>query len=146
MRVEYETEIAAAPETIYEIVMDAQRLADWVSVHQRLEDAPKGKLEKGSELTQQLKLAGKGFKVRWTVVEDDAAKRVVWDGNGPAGSKAKVIYEFEPSGDGTRFRYANEYDLPGGPLGRMAGPMVKRVTQGELETSLENLTRLAENS
>jgi carbon monoxide dehydrogenase subunit G len=144
MRVEREIEIAAPPKTLYDIVMDPRRLADWVSIHQRLESAPKGQLEKGSELTQKLKLAGKDFKVSWTVVENDPCKRVVWEGKGPVGSKAKVIYEFEESGDGTHFSYANEYDLPGGALGRMAGPMVKRVTQGELEESLRQLQALAE--
>ena len=126
--------------------MDPRRLADWVSIHKRLEDAPRASSKKGSELTQKLRLAGKDFKVAWTVVEDDAAKRVVWEGKGPARSKAKVIYEFTPAGDGTRFNYVNEYDLPGGALGRMAGPMVKRVTQGELEDSLANLQKLAEKS
>ncbi len=146
MKVEHTAEIDAAPKVLYDIVMDAQRLADWVSIHERLEDSPPGRLKKGSELTQRLKLAGRSFKVSWKVVEVDPEERVVWEGRGPMGSKARVVYDFQPSGDGTRFCYANSYDLPGGALGRMAGPMVKRVTQGELEESLRNLQSLAENA
>jgi carbon monoxide dehydrogenase subunit G len=147
MRVEREVDVAAAPETIYDIVMDPRRLADWVTIHQRLEDAPKGSLRAGSELTQKLKLAGRGFTVTWRVVENEPAKRVVWTGRGPVHSRAKVIYEFSPNGNGgTRFSYANEYHLPGGPLGRMAGPMVKRITQGELDESLRKLQALAESN
>ena len=59
-------------------------------------------------------------------------------------SKAKVVYEFEPKNGGTCFSYLNEFDLPGGPLGRIASPAVKRVTGGELDKSLENLRKLVE--
>jgi uncharacterized membrane protein len=144
VRVERELKIKASPEALYEVVMDPRCLERWVTIHRALEDAPGGQLRKGSTLTQCLKLAGKGFKVRWTVVENERAKRVVWEGRGPARSKAKVIYEFAPDGDATTFFYANEYDLPGGPVGRMAGPMVKRVTAGELSESLERLRALVE--
>jgi carbon monoxide dehydrogenase subunit G len=142
--VEREIEIAAAPEAVYDVVMDPRRLGDWVTIHQSLEDAPEGQLVQGSTLSQCLKLAGQRLKVRWTVVENQPAKRVVWEGRGPIGSKAKVIYELSPGGGGTRFSYTNEYDLPGGPLGRMASPMVKRLTSGELEASLRRLKRLVE--
>ena len=145
MKVEREVEIAAPPEDLYEVVMDPHRLADWVTIHKKLEDAPEGQLKKGSTLTQCLKLAGSTFKVRWKVVENDRAKRVVWEGRGPLRSKAKVIYEMTPDGDGgTHFNYLNEYDLPGGPLGRMAGPAVRKVTGGELDASLQKLRKLVE--
>ena len=145
MKVERETTVNAPPERIYDVVMDPRRLGDWVTIHQELIEAPSGSLEKGSELTQCLKLAGKRFKVRWKVVENEPCERVVWEGRGPFRSKAKVIYEFAPDGDGaTRFSYLNEYDLPGGPLGNMAGPAVKRVTGKELDGSLERLRNLVE--
>ena len=144
MRVEREIDIAAPPNVVYELVMDPRRLGDWVTIHQSLEDAPDGQLEQGSTLSQCLKLAGQRLKVRWTVVENDRVRRVVWEGRGPMRSTAKVIYEFAPASGGTRFSYTNEYDLPGGPLGRMAGPMVKRMTIGELEASLQRLRQLVE--
>ena len=144
MRVERKVQIKASPEDLYDVVMNPRCLEEWVTIHKWLKDAPAGQLKKGSTLTQCLKLAGKGFKVRWTVVENEPAKRVVWEGKGPVRSKAKVIYEFGADGDATTFFYANEYDLPGGPLGRMAGPMVKRVTAGELDESLKRLKALVE--
>lgn len=144
MRVEREAVFEASPEAIYAVVMDPRCLEKWVTIHQALEDAPGGSLEKGSTLTQCLKLAGKRFKVRWTVVEDEPGKRVVWEGKGPVRSKAKVIYELEADGEATNFSYVNEYDLPGGALGRMAGPMVRKVTAGELDRSLEKLKALVE--
>jgi carbon monoxide dehydrogenase subunit G len=145
MKVERNIEIAAPPERVYDVVMDPSRLEDWVTIHHHLEDAPNGPLEKGSKLTQCLKLAGKKFKVRWTVVENDPCRRVVWEGKGPVGSKAHIEYGFEAeNGNRTDFSYLNQYDLPGGALGRIAGRTVARVTQRELEGSLQRLKSLVE--
>ena len=142
--VERTIQIAAPPETIYDVVMDPTRLEDWVTIHQALEKAPDGRLKKGSSLTQSLKLAGRKFKVNWTVVENDPRRRVVWEGRGPVASRARVEYVFAPNGNGTRFSYLNEYDLPGGPLGRIAGRAVAKVTEKELEGSLRRLKSLVE--
>lgn len=146
MRVERKIEIAAPPKDLYDVVMDARRLEDWVTIHQHLEGAPQERLQEGSKLTQCLKLAGQSFKVRWTVVENDPCKRVVWEGRGPVGSHARVSYEFGDSsgGDCTDFHYMNEYDLPGGPLGRVAGRGVARVTQKELDETLQKLKAITE--
>jgi carbon monoxide dehydrogenase subunit G len=145
VRVERSTEIDTAPERVYEVVMDPRRLADWVSIHESLIEAPGGELKEGSELVQCLKLAGRKFNVHWKVVEDNCPKRVVWQGQGPVHSHAKVIYGLEPNGDGgTRFSYTNEYDLPGGPLGKLAGRTVAGVARREADKSLERLKKLLE--
>jgi carbon monoxide dehydrogenase subunit G len=141
--VERTIQIAAPPEAIYDVVMDPKRLGDWVTIHHGLEKAPAGKLRKGSRLTQSLKLAGRRFRVNWTVVENDPG-RVVWEGRGPVASRARVEYGFSPNGKGTRFSYSNEYELPGGPLGKIAGRAVAKVTEKELEGSLRRLKSLLE--
>ena len=143
MKVERKIDMAASAEDIYQVVMDPHRLKDWVSIHERLEDAPDS-LRKGSTLTQSLKLAGRKFKVNWKVVENDRPSYVVWEGKGPLGSKAKAVYEFSESDGVTHFTYMNEYNLPGGPLGKMAGPAVRKVTGKELDASLENLRSIVE--
>lgn len=136
-------QLNADPQAVRELVMDPDRLGDWVSIHQHLEDSPNGQLRKGSQLTQCLKLAGQRFRVTWKVTENTPEK-VVWEGKGPVRSRARVVYEFEAKDGGTCFNYMNEYNLPGGPVGRMAGPAVRRVTGGELDKSLKNLKGLFE--
>ncbi len=59
-------------------------------------------------------------------------------------SRAGVIYELEPIAGGTRFSYANEFSLPGGPLGRVAEPMIRHVTGGEIDESLARLRKLVD--
>ena len=84
MKVERDIPIDAPPERVYDVVMDPQRLEDWVTIHHHLEDAPPGSLKKGSKLTQCLKLAGRKFNVRWTVVEDEPCERVSGRAAGPS--------------------------------------------------------------
>ena len=144
MRVERTTHIAAPPKDVYDVVMNPHKLRDWVTIHQRLEGSPRTPLQKGSELTQCLKLAGRTFKVHWDVVQNDPCEHVIWEGRGPLGSHAKVEYRFDANDDGTNFSYVNEYDLPGGPVGRVAGRAVSRVTQKEVDGSLQRLKQLVE--
>jgi carbon monoxide dehydrogenase subunit G len=144
MRVERTTHIAAPAEAVYDVVMDPQRLEDWVTIHHHLEGSPRTPLQMGSELTQCLKLAGRTFKVHWHVVENEPCEHVVWEGRGPLASHARVEYRFAPNEGGTNFSYVNEYDLPGGPFGRMAGRAVSRVTQKEVDGSLQRLKQLVE--
>jgi len=144
MRVERTTEIGASPERVYDVVMDPSRLDDWVTIHDHLVEAPDGGLSEGAELTQCLRLAGRKFNVRWKVVEDDCPRRVVWQGQGPLHSHARVVYRFERNGDGTKFSYLNEYDLPGGALGKLAGRTLSRTAGRALDGSLERLKALLE--
>ena len=144
MRVERTTHIAAPAQAVYDVVMDPQRLEDWVTVHHQLEGTPKAPLEKGSQLTQILRLAGKKFRVHWRVVENEPCEHVVWEGRGPVASHARVEYRFDSNDAAPTSSYVNEFDLPGGPLGRVAGRAVSRVTQKELDGSLQRLKQLVE--
>lgn len=144
MKVEGSVDMSASPEKVYGLVMDPRRLREWVSVHDRLMWAPDGELDEGSTLSQRLRVAGKRFTVRWCVTEDDRPRRVVWEGRGPVRTQARVTYEFASVDGGTRFSYANEYELPGGPAGRLTGRAVSRVAKHEVDRSLERLKKLAE--
>ena len=144
MKVESTIRIAAAPEEVYRLVMDPHRLDEWVSVHQDLLEGPDGELAQGSRLTQCLKVAGQRFKVRWEVVEDDCPRHVTWEGRGPMRTHARVVYDFDGDGDGTEFRYVNEYAVPGGAAGRLAGRAVSRTAKREMNRSLDRLKQLLE--
>jgi carbon monoxide dehydrogenase subunit G len=144
MKVERTIEIDAPPERVYEVVMDPRHLKDWVSIHESLDEAPPGELKQGAELVQTLKLAGRRFHVHWKVVEDDCPTRVVWEGQGPVHSHAKVVYQFERNEGGTRFSYMNQYDLPGGALGRLAGRSVSGIARKEADRTLQRLKNLIE--
>jgi uncharacterized protein YndB with AHSA1/START domain len=145
-KLEREIDIAAPRERVYEVLLDPDCLGEWVTIQEELEEAPEGRdLEPGDTLRQRMKVAGQRFKLSWTVVEANRPARVVWEGHGPMGSKAKAVYELAENGDGgTRFSYMNQYDLPGGPAGRLAGRAIVKASGGEADKSLERLKALVE--
>ena len=84
--------------------------------------------------------------MHWTVAVLDAPRRAVWEGRGPAHSRASTRYELNENADGgTHFDYVNEFRPPGGPLGAVAGRvLVGGVPEREANASLRKLKRLLE--
>jgi carbon monoxide dehydrogenase subunit G len=143
-KLEREIHIDAPPEDVYSTLMDPACLGDWVTIQDELLEAPEGDLEKGDELVQRMKLAGQRFKLRWKVEQADRPRRTVWQGKGPLGSRARVTYDLAENDGGTRFKYTNEYDLPGGPAGRLAGRAIVGASGREADKTLERLKKLME--
>jgi uncharacterized protein YndB with AHSA1/START domain len=140
-----EIEIAAPPETVYDVLADPTCLSEWVTIQEELEEAPEGDLKAGSKLRQRMKVAGQRFHLSWTVAEADKPNRIVWDGKGPMGTQAKAVYELSRNGDGgTKFSYLNEFALPGGAAGRLAGRAVVAASGREADRTLKRLKKLVE--
>lgn len=138
-------EIAATPQEVWDVVMDPNCLSDWVTAHRKVYDVPDDGLKEGSEFRQKLRVNGPSFKVRWKVVEVDEPRLAVWEGKGPAGSKADVRYELAESNGGTRFDYTNSFDLPGGVIGKAAGGIAGKPAEKQARDSLKNLKKLLES-
>ena len=70
----------------------------------------------------------------------------VWEGRGPALSKALIRYQLSGGDDGpTTFTYTNEFKTPGGPLGNVASRvMVGGASEKEARRSLSKLKELLE--
>jgi uncharacterized protein YndB with AHSA1/START domain len=144
-KLEREIEIEAPPDVVYDVVADPTCLGDWVTIQEELEEAPDGDLQPGSRLRQRMKVAGQRFRLSWTVVEADRPTRVVWEGHGPMGSEAKAVYELSRDGDGgTKFAYLNEYSLPGGIAGRLAGRAIVAASGREADRTMKRLKQLVE--
>jgi uncharacterized protein YndB with AHSA1/START domain len=147
-RVTAEIEIDAPPEEVWKVVMDPERLGDWVTIHREADRISERPLKNGSTLRQELCIRHVNFHVRWTVDEAKTNKLAVWDGKGPARSKAHTVYRLEPNGNGgTTFEYENEFKAPLGPLGAAASrALVGGVPQREANATLKNLKRLIEGN
>ena len=144
-KLEREIEIEAPPEAVYDVLSDPECLGDWVTIQEELEEAPDGDLKAGSRLRQRMKVAGTRFRLSWTVIEAHRPSRIVWEGHGPMGSRAKAIYELSEDGDGgTKFSYLNEYGLPGGPAGRLAARAILGASGREADRTLKRLKKLVE--
>lgn len=111
--------LPAPPERVWDVVMDPQRLGDWVTIHRRLGEVDSGPPRRGYQMEQRIHLRGVDFTVHWTLVECRPAELAVWEGRGPARSRARTEYALRAQGDGTRFDYRNEFHPPLGPLGAL---------------------------
>jgi uncharacterized protein YndB with AHSA1/START domain len=139
-------DIDAPPEAVWDALMDPTRLSEWVTIHRKLHNAADSPLEEGDTLDQTLALRGVNFKVHWTVEEADRPRHAVWEGRGPARSKARTVYEVRSNGDGTRFTYHNEFNAPMGLLGSAASRVLMRgQPQREANASLQRLKKLLES-
>jgi uncharacterized protein YndB with AHSA1/START domain len=141
-------EIRAPVERVWETVMDPSRLQDWVTIHRAVSDVSGQPMRKGSTMEQLLHIRGVSFHVHWTLVDVSAPNRAEWEGRGPAHSRARILYELSASGDGggsTMFEYTNEFTMPGGRLGSVAGKMiVGHASEHEANISLSRLKALLE--
>ena len=140
-------EIAVPPERVWAVVMDPSHFDDWVTIHRRLGHVDDGELREGFKVEQTLCLHHANFKVKWELAEWDEPRYAVWEGRGPAGSRARTVDHLTPldGGRATRFDYRNEYANPGGFLGRIAGRvLVAGVAEREANQSLQRLKALLE--
>ena len=139
-------EIAAPPEKVWELAMDPRRFHEWVTIHRGLGDVTfDGMPKTGDRMDQTLTLRGAHFKVHWTLAECDEPRHAVWEGRGPARSRAETEYRLTPVEGGTRFAYRNEFKAPMGPLGAVASrALVGGLPDREARATLKQLKALLE--
>lgn len=135
--------ISASPQRVWETVMDPARLGEWVTIHRGLRHADSGPPRVGYEMDQQLHLRGVNVDVHWRLHTCEACRLAVWEGRGPARSRARTEYALRPEGDGTRFDYRNEFHAPLGPIGAIASrALVGGIPEREAKRTLERLDHL----
>jgi uncharacterized protein YndB with AHSA1/START domain len=135
--------LAAPPEEVWRMVMDPNRLGDWVSIHRRLLRADKGPARVGYEMDQRISMRGVSLDVHWKLIDCVPAERAVWQGRGPARSRAETVYALAPEDGGTRFDYRNEFHPPLGPVGALASrALVGGMPEREARRTLERLSVL----
>jgi len=137
--------IDAPPEKVWELVMDPERLGEWVTIHRKLLDADEGPPRPGFQMVQSLHLRGVNVTVHWRLIDCRSCELAVWEGRGPARSRARTEYHIEREGDGTRFDYRNEFHPPLGAVGALASRALARgVPEREAKMTLARLRNLME--
>lgn len=138
-----EIHLAATPQEVWDVVLDPQRLGDWVTIHRELNECDEGSPQIDFEMVQTLELRGAPLMVHWKLVECDEPNSAKWEGSGPAGSRAETSYRLEASGDGTMFHYSNEFFAPMGMVGRVAERAIAGdLPESEAQASLEKLQQI----
>jgi hypothetical protein len=140
-------DIKAPTETVWQVVMDPSRLGEWVTIHRRLVHADPGPPEVGFQMEQLLHLRGVNLTVRWRLVECRPCELAVWEGRGPARSRARTEYHITPNDLGTHFDYRNQFHPPLGPVGALASrALVGGIPDREAKLTLQRLQALLEKT
>ncbi len=136
--------IAAPVAKVWETVMDPARLGDWVTIHRALRHTDDGPPRVGFEMEQRVHLRGVSLDVHWRLAECRAQRLAVWEGRGPARSRARTEYTLLAEDEGhTRFDYVNEFHPPLGPIGALASrALVGGIPEREAIRTLERLRAL----
>jgi uncharacterized protein YndB with AHSA1/START domain len=139
-------DIDAAPEEVFDTVMDPLRLREWVTIHRSVNNVSRDPSVAGARMDQVLCMRGVNFTVHWRLVGVQRPRRAEWEGRGPALSKARILYQLSGDETGpTTFEYTNEFHAPGGPLGNMASRVVVGgASEREARNSLSRLKDLLE--
>jgi uncharacterized protein YndB with AHSA1/START domain len=132
--------IRASPERVWEMVMDPACLGAWVTIHRRLVGVDEGPPHVGFEMDQQIHLRGVNLEVHWRLAKCRRCELAVWEGRGPARSRALTEYRLAAEDGGTRFDYRNDFHPPLGPLGAIVSrALVGGMPLREANRTLERL-------
>jgi uncharacterized protein YndB with AHSA1/START domain len=133
-------QIDAPPQQVWDMIMDPSRLDEWVTIHRRLIDADAGPPRVGFTMDQQIHLRGVSLEVHWRLVDCRPAELAVWEGRGPAHSRARTEYVLTAEDGGTCFDYRNEFHPPLGPVGAIVSrALVGGMPERESKRTLERL-------
>jgi uncharacterized membrane protein len=137
--------INAPAAAVWEVVMDPERLGEWVTIHSRLLNAEQGPLRPGYKMRQRLQLRGVPLEVEWRLVECRKPELAIWEGRGPARSRAQSEYRLRALNGSTHFDYRNEFHAPLGAIGSLASrALVGGIPEREATLTLNRLKELLE--
>ena len=139
--------IAAPPADVWKMVMDPDHLADWVTIHRALIHADSGPPRVGYRMDQQVYLRGVSLDLHWKLVDCRPCELAVWEGRGPARSRARTGYILSEAEDGgTHFDYRNEFRPPLGPIGAIVSrALVGGMPEREAKRTLDRLRAYLES-
>ena len=137
--------LPAPPEEVWRVVMDPARLGEWVTIHRRLLHADDGPARVGFSMDQRIHMRGVSLDVHWRLIKCEPCELAVWEGRGPARSRARSEYHLHPQDGGTRFDYRNDFHAPLGPVGAIVSrALVGGMPDREAHRTLEQLHALLE--
>lgn len=139
--IEATKQLSASPEALWSIVSDLSTWDKWFTVHEKwLSDVP-ATVTPGTTLSAKIVMLGMANKIEWTIQKMDAPTSFALSGTGMAGVKALFEFTVTPSGDGSEFKVAGDFE---GAL--VKGALAKAVEKDgakQLDKTLEQLDALA---
>ena len=144
--IERSVEVRAEPAKVWDVLVDVRRLPE-VSRHTvEVRHAPERLTHAGERFTQVVVAVGKRFESEWSVERFEPGRALSIEGSIGFGVRYCLTETVEPVGEGrSRLSVRIRYDLPFGPLGRIAAKLgVERLAAAEAEQVLSSIAAIAE--
>ena len=134
--------VNAPPETVFDVLADAESYGHWVVGASEIRDADSTWPEPGATFHHTQGAYGRGIKDTTTVVASNRPRQLVMIARARPLVVAKVELRLRPSGRGTHVTMV-EYPV-GALLARIHNPVIDWLTGLRNQESLRRLRRLAE--
>ena len=140
IHIELSVEIARAPEDVFALLSDVERLSEWQT--SAIEAHADGPLAQGSRISEKRRLLGREVDSELEVVAYEPPKRLTLRSlGGPV--RFTVDHELVEQGEGTLLTLLAEAE-PGG-LMRFTGPMIARTAEQQFRQDFDRLKELLES-
>ncbi|QNG17733.1 SRPBCC family protein [Rhodococcus triatomae] len=133
-------DVPLPPGETWDKASDLENFGTWFLVHEGWRSELPTQLAKGTELSSVVTVKGLRNRVKWTIKEYDAPRRLVLKGDGKGGVKLGLVIDVSEKGDGSEVAFTVE--LGGAPLFGPIGKGVAKALEGDIDKSLEKFVEL----
>jgi uncharacterized membrane protein len=131
---------------VWPLLEDVRRLPEFSPSTEQVLDAPERLSEPGQTFRQVVRRFGRCFESQWTLLSVETGRRIEIEGSVGFGVRYRLRQALTPLGDDrTRLAMTVDYQLPFGPLGKVADKLgIEQVADREAVEVLEGLRDLLE--
>lgn len=133
-------DVPLAPEETWDKASNLEDFGTWFLVHEGWRSELPAQLAKGTEISSVVSVKGLRNRVKWTIKEYDAPRRLVLKGDGKGGVKLGLVIDVSEKGDGSEVAFTVE--LGGAPLFGPIGKGVAKALEGDIDKSLAKFVEL----
>lgn len=143
--VERSVDVQAPAPIVWSVVEDLRRMPE-LSESTVSVDGPARLTQVGQQFEQVVRLAGREFRSKWTLLGLDPGRCLEVEGELMRGVRYGITQRVEPMGaSSSRLSFAMTYELPFGILGRIAGRLgAERRAINEAGDVMSGIKRVAE--
>lgn len=139
--IEATKQLSVSPDALWATVADPSTWDQWFTIHEKWLQEPPATLTEGTTLVAKIVMLGMANKVEWKVDHVDAPTSLTMSGTGMAGVKCRFQFSVTPSGDGSEFKVAGDFE--GALIKGALGKAVEKDGAKQLDKTLTQLEALA---
>lgn len=139
--IEASRQLSVTPNALWATVADPSTWDKWFTIHEKWLQEPPATLTEGTTLTAKIVMLGMANKIEWKVDKVEAPHSLTMSGTGMAGVKCQFAFSVTPSGDGSQFSVAGDFE--GALIKGALGKAVEKDGARQLDRTLEQLETTA---